>query len=205
MTRASDLAPSYDLAVIGGGPAGLAAASLAARAGLSPVLLDENPGVGGQIYRGFTSTPVTDRTPRGLLGGAELAAEAKASGALIVTGATVWSLDPQRSSASRSAARHDRGQARHHRHRLTGRRFRFPVGLTRRHDGRRRANSTQGARPAADGRTVLAGTGPLLWLLAAQILRAGGKIGRFSHDAAPVAEALFTCRTSRCRRISPRA
>ena len=32
----------------------------------------------------------------------------------------------------------------------------------------------QGLLP--DGRTVMAGTGPLLWLLAAQILRAGGKI-----------------------------
>ena len=96
--NASDLAPAYDLVVIGGGPAGLAAASLAARAGLSTVLFDENPGVGGQIYRAITSTPVTDRTILGedYWAGAELAAEAKASGASIVTGATVWSLDPQR-------------------------------------------------------------------------------------------------------------
>src|SRR5260370_28481157 len=96
--NASDLAPTYDLAVIGGGRAGLAAASLAARAGLSTVLFDENPGVGGQIYRAITSTPVTDRTILGgdYWAGAGLAAEAKASGASIVTGATVWSLDPQR-------------------------------------------------------------------------------------------------------------
>jgi flavin-dependent dehydrogenase len=59
--NAADLASSYDLVVIGGGPAGLAAASLAARAGVSTVLFDENPGVGGQIYRGITSTPVKDR------------------------------------------------------------------------------------------------------------------------------------------------
>src|SRR5258708_36416246 len=96
--NASGLAPAYDLAVIGGGPAGLAAAALAARAGLSTVLFDENPGVGGQIYRAITSTPVTDRTILGgdYWAGAGLAAEAKASGASIVTGATVWSLDPQR-------------------------------------------------------------------------------------------------------------
>src|SRR5258707_965277 len=94
----TDLASSYDLVVIGGGPAGLASASLAARAGLSTVLFDENPGVGGQIYRGITSTPVTDRTILGedYWAGEALANEAKASGALIVNGATVWSLDPQR-------------------------------------------------------------------------------------------------------------
>ena len=61
MTKASDLASSYDLVVIGGGPAGLAAAALAARAGLATVLFDENPGIGGQIYRAITSSPVTDR------------------------------------------------------------------------------------------------------------------------------------------------
>jgi hypothetical protein len=96
--NASDLAPSYDLVVIGGGPAGLAAASLAARAGVSTVLFDENPGVGGQIYRGIMSTPVTDRAILGedYWAGEALAADAKTSGASIVTGATVWSLDPQR-------------------------------------------------------------------------------------------------------------
>jgi thioredoxin reductase len=96
--NASDLAPSYDLVVIGGGPAGLAAAALAARAGVSTVLFDENPGIGGQIYRGITSTPLANRTILGedYWAGEALAAEAKASGASIVTGATVWSLDLQR-------------------------------------------------------------------------------------------------------------
>jgi NADPH-dependent 2,4-dienoyl-CoA reductase/sulfur reductase-like enzyme len=40
--------------------------------------------------------------------------------------------------------------------------------------GAQTALKAQGLLPA--GRTVIAGTGPLLWLLAAQILRAGGKI-----------------------------
>src|SRR5437899_130039 len=179
--NASDLAPSYDLVVIGGGPAGLAAASLAARAGLSTVLFDENPGVGGQIYRAITSTPVTDRT---ILGedywvGAELAAEAKASGASIVTGATVWSLDPQRIVGVSIG-----GKARM----IAARRVIIATGSQERPfpipgwtlpgvmtaGGAQTALKAQGLLPA--GRTVMAGTGPLLWLLAAQILRAGGAI-----------------------------
>src|SRR4029079_8552573 len=96
--NASDLAPSYDLVVIGGGPAGLAAAALAARAGVQTGLFDENPGVCVQIYRGITATPVRDRAILGddYWAGTALAAEAKASGAAIVNGATVWSLDPMR-------------------------------------------------------------------------------------------------------------
>jgi len=38
--------------VVGGGPAGIAAASVAARGGASVALLDDNPGLGGQIWRG---------------------------------------------------------------------------------------------------------------------------------------------------------
>jgi NADPH-dependent 2,4-dienoyl-CoA reductase/sulfur reductase-like enzyme len=181
MTEASDLAPSYDLAVIGGGPAGLAAASLAARAGLSTVLLDENPGVGGQIYRGITSTPVTDRAILGAdyWAGAELAAQAKTSGALIVASATVWSLDPQRIVGVSIDGKARMIEAR----RViiaTGSQERpFPIpGWTlpgvMTAGGAQTALKAQGLLPA--GRTVIAGTGPLLWLLAAQILRAGGKI-----------------------------
>ncbi len=181
MTKASDLASSYDLVVIGGGPAGLAAASLAARAGLSTVLFDENPGVGGQIYRGITSTPVTDRTILGedYWAGEALAADARASGASIVTGATVWSLDPQRIVGVSIDGKARMIEAR----RViiaTGSQERpFPIpGWTlpgvMTAGGAQTALKGQGLMP--DGRTVLAGTGPLLWLLAAQILRAGGRI-----------------------------
>lgn len=181
MTKASDLNSSYDLVVIGGGPAGLAAAAMAARAGLSTVLFDENPGVGGQIYRAITISPVKDRAILGedYWAGADLAAEAQASGALIVNGATVWSLDPARLVGVSIA-----GQARL----IQAGRVIIATGSLERPfpipgwtlpgvmsaGGAQTALKAQGLVP--NGRTVLAGGGPLLWLLAAQILRAGGKI-----------------------------
>src|SRR5262245_55855978 len=39
------------LAIVGAGPAGLAAAIAAAEGGLRPTVIDENPRIGGQIYR----------------------------------------------------------------------------------------------------------------------------------------------------------
>jgi NADPH-dependent 2,4-dienoyl-CoA reductase/sulfur reductase-like enzyme len=47
-----------DVVVIGGGPAGIAAASAAAEAGARVVMIDEGPGPGGQIWRpGVRSSP----------------------------------------------------------------------------------------------------------------------------------------------------
>ena len=179
--NAADLAPTYDLVVIGGGPAGLAAASTAARAGLATVLFDENPGVGGQIYRGITANPVRNHAILGeeYWAGSALAAEAKASGALIVNGATVWSLDRTLTVGVSIA-----GQARM----LTAKRVIIATGSLERPfpipgwtlpgvmtaGGAQTLLKAQGLVPT--GRTVMAGSGPLLWLLAAQILRAGGKI-----------------------------
>ena len=50
-----------DVLVIGGGPAGLAAAEAAAGAGASAVLLDSQPVPGGQIWRAWPQTD-DDRT-----------------------------------------------------------------------------------------------------------------------------------------------
>ena len=177
----SELPSSYDLVVIGGGPAGLAAAATAAQAGLATVLFDENPGVGGQIYRGITANPVRNRAILGdeYWAGAALANEAKASGALIVNGATVWSLDRTLTIGVSIA-----GQARM----LTAKRIIIATGSLERPfpipgwtlpgvmtaGGAQTMLKAQGLVPT--GRTVMAGSGPLLWLLAAQILRAGGKI-----------------------------
>jgi NADPH-dependent 2,4-dienoyl-CoA reductase/sulfur reductase-like enzyme len=54
----NDVDTTHDLLVVGGGPAGISAARAARRAGLSVVLVDERPSLGGQIYKqpgpGFT-------------------------------------------------------------------------------------------------------------------------------------------------------
>ena len=202
----------YDLVVIGGGPAGLAAAALAARAGVSTVLFDENPGVGGQIYRAITTTPVKDRAILGedYWDGATLADEAKASGALIVNGATVWSLDRQRLvgvSIGGKARLIEAGRVII----ATGSQERpFPIpGWTlpgvMTAGGAQTALKAQGWSPSA--RTVLAGCGPLLWLLAAQIAARRRQDRRDPrHHAAPqlAARDRSICPTSCCRPISPR-
>lgn len=55
----------WPLVVVGGGPAGIAAATEAARAGLRCLLLDEAPSLGGQIYRQLPGQ-FHIRNPRGL-------------------------------------------------------------------------------------------------------------------------------------------
>ncbi len=47
------MSASYDLAVIGAGPGGIAAAAIAAEAGLRVCLVDDNLSPGGQIWRGL--------------------------------------------------------------------------------------------------------------------------------------------------------
>jgi thioredoxin reductase len=81
----------FDVAVLGGGPAGMAAATEAARGGVRVVLLEESPTPGGQVYRapprGFEMKPDRDRKE-----GDALRAALAASGAEIRTGCRVWGL-----------------------------------------------------------------------------------------------------------------
>ena len=48
---------TWDIVVVGGGPAGMAAAVSAAAGGSSVLLVDDNPALGGQIWRGEESNP----------------------------------------------------------------------------------------------------------------------------------------------------
>lgn len=173
----------YDVVVIGAGPAGLAAAAISADAGLTTLLLDENIGPGGQVFRAISSTPVTDRSQLGAdyWAGAELVESLRASNAEVIHRATVWSLDRNLEiavSVGGASAFVRAGRV----ILATGALERpFPIpGWTL--PGVMTAGAAQTMLKSSalvpDGRTVIAGQGPLLWLLAAQILRLGGRIDR---------------------------
>ncbi len=192
------LADAYDVIVIGAGPAGLAAASATANAGLATLLLDENPGPGGQVYRAITATPVTDPS---ILGpdywrGRALVENARDSGATLVQGASVFSLDrdlvvgvSRQGAAGLVRARHVIV--------ATGALERpFPIpGWTlpgvMTVGGAQTLLKASGLYP--QGKTVIAGMGPLIWAYAAQVLRAGGDIAAIL-DTTPSGSARRTWR-----------
>jgi len=181
MTR--PLHDNYDVVVIGAGPAGIAAATTAASAGARTLMLDENAGPGGQVWRSITATPVKAPDILGAdywVGETHIAALRK-SGAEIVHRATVWSLDASLELAISVGGGSCFVKAK----RViiaTGAQERpFPIpGWTL--PGVMTAGAAQtlikNAGLVPDGNLVIAGQGPLLWLLSAQILRLGGRIDR---------------------------
>lgn len=181
MSAITELEDRYDVAVIGAGPAGLAAATVAATAGLSTVLLDDNPAPGGQVWRAVTTTPMQDRRVLGedYWKGQEIVRAFEASGATYAPGTAVWSLSREREIGVSAA-----GAARM----LEARRVVIATGALERPfpipgwtlpgvmsvGGGQTLLKASGLVPG--GRVALAGAGPLLWLYAHQVLQAGGQI-----------------------------
>ena len=173
-----------DVAVVGAGPAGLAAAIGARRHGLSVAVLDEQGAPGGQIYRSIEA--VARERPQRLeaLGadyaaGAALVAAFRACGADYLPSTLVWRIDPDRTvfhSGPRGAGSYaaktvvvatgalERPMP------LPG--WTLPGVLT--------CGGGQVLLKSADlaptGRVYVAGSGPLLLLYAWQLLRAGVRV-----------------------------
>ncbi len=85
------------LVIVGGGPAGLAAAIAAREAGIEPVVLDDNEQPGGQIYRQPPRAfAVTDPSSIGkdYLRGRKLFEEAARAGVSVQSGVIVWDAKP---------------------------------------------------------------------------------------------------------------
>ena len=167
----------YDLAIVGAGPGGMAAAALAADLDLSVAVFDEQPLPGGQIYRNIERSPISDRTILGpdYYRGEHLAQALRASGVDYLPGSTVWQVSPEREIGfSRDGAAHlvkaDQVIL------TTGALERpFPIpGWTL--PGVMTAGGAQvllKTAGIAGERAVFAGTGPLLYLIAWQYARAG--------------------------------
>jgi len=177
---------TIDVAVVGAGPAGLAAATRCARLGLATTLFDEQPAPGGQIWRGVTAIP-PDRArlfgPEYARGEGEVDA-LLASNASYVPNAAVWSsrlladatieLGVSVRAGGAGATRMVRARAAILAPGAQERPFAIPgwtlpgvmtLGATQ------ILLKTSGVIP--QGRVVLAGCGPLLWLGAAQLMDAG--------------------------------
>jgi NADPH-dependent 2,4-dienoyl-CoA reductase/sulfur reductase-like enzyme len=76
------LRKQFDVLVVGGGPAGMAAAVCAAESGCQVGIVDDNPGLGGQIWRRETANPAS--------GAAPWAARLRVAGIEVLAGTTVF-------------------------------------------------------------------------------------------------------------------
>ncbi|HZU88893.1 MAG TPA: NAD(P)/FAD-dependent oxidoreductase, partial [Stellaceae bacterium] len=175
-----------ELAIVGTGPAGMAAAALAAELGLATVLVDEQEAPGGQIYRGIERAPPDTPLGRDYLAGRPLVAALRGSRLDYRPATTVWHIDAaSEDGKSRGAggtlylARAGRTET------VTARRIVLATGAVERPvpipgwtlPGVMTAGAAQILLKTADlvpeGRIVLAGQGPLVALVAVQLARAG--------------------------------
>ena len=168
----------YELTVIGAGPAGVAAATAAAKHGAKVLLLDEQRGAGGQIYRCVGHSPLLSERILGhdYLRGNRLLRQLESTQLEYVPSASVWNVDADRNLSVL----------------IEDRNVQFTTDKLVICDGAQERPMpipgwelpgvmTAGAGQillksdtlVPKGGVVLAGTGPLLSLLATQYIRAG--------------------------------
>ncbi len=170
-----------DLIVIGAGPAGMASAATAAGLGLSTVVIDEQAGPGGQIYRNTGRSPLAAPDVLGpdYRRGEGLAQALAAAGVTFLTEATVWEVNRQRQIGLSHAAGARMLSARHILLATGAMERPCPIpGWTL--PGVMTAGAGQLLLKSAglipDVPVVIAGSGPLLFLVAWQYLQVGVEI-----------------------------
>jgi NADPH-dependent 2,4-dienoyl-CoA reductase/sulfur reductase-like enzyme len=175
---------AWDAIVIGAGPAGLAAATVLAERQARVLLADEQPAPGGQIYRRIEHVASKRPDLLTVLGadyahGADLAKRFRASGAQYLPESTVWQVTPEREVWLSRAGRSERHEAAAILVATGAMERPVPVpGWTL--PGVMTAGAVQillkSAALKADEPLVLAGSGPLLYLLAQQCIAAGARL-----------------------------
>ncbi len=199
MTANAAADSSFELIVIGAGPAGMAAATTAADFGCSVCLLDEQPTAGGQIYRSLSRAGPTNRVNgdsgawkntagkqaieilgKAYFSGLPLIEKLSAANVHTVHGACVWHVGL---NGEDGVVTYSRQQ---HASRISGRHIIIASGAMERPmplpgwtlPGVLTAGAGQillKTDGLATDNSVLIGTGPLLYYFATQLIRSGCK------------------------------
>ncbi len=192
----SDAPRAWDVAVVGAGPAGIAAACRAAEAGARAVVLDEGLEPGGQIYRRQHGSPGPPRAERWLT-------RLAASGATVISRSTVVDAAPAGGGWAFLAETPD-GPLDVRAGRLvlaTGARelfLPFPGWTLPNAVGAGGAQALLKSGFRAEGRVaVVAGSGPLLLPVAASLAKAGAKVAVVAEQARLPDLALFAATLTR--------
>lgn len=165
-----------EVLVVGGGPAGLAAAATAAETGADVLLVDDRAGLGGQYYKQPLDPAASDRQHAA---GRALIVRVRAAGVRVYSGVRIWGADgPGRLYAARGRERFEFRASR-----LilaTGayeRAVPFPgwtlPGVMTTGAGQ---SLLRGYQVTPGSRLLVAGNGPLNVQLAAEVVRAGGTV-----------------------------
>ncbi len=183
----------FEIVVVGAGPAGLAAACVAAKCGKRVALIDDTPWLGGQIWRGQQAKPAIAQAKKSI-------AEFHRSGATLLDRTSVVAVP----RAGVLLAEHPEGSREIHWDKLilaTGARelfLPFP-GWTRpgvMGPGGLQALVKNGW-PISGQRVVIAGTGPLLLAVADGLKQSGAKIVSIAEQTPLAKLSGFGCGLAR--------
>jgi len=179
-----------DIAIVGGGPAGLAAGTAAREVGARALVIDAFPDPGGQYFMQAPDTDAPRATSRQMAEGARAIAAAKAAGVEFVAGAEIFAAYPgfrlhgidgagafsvHCRAVIAACGAHDRTMA------FPG--WTLPGVMTP--GGGQRLAKLQGVLPGR--RIVVAGSGPFLFAVAEALIQKGADIVALVEARRPAA------------------